>query len=87
MSTTECELDVSRITAGASLDPAHQARVLDEFYRDGIALIQSQNGSAANPEDRKLIEVAREELESIPPSSSFYQIAQNHLHNRLFAAP
>lgn len=29
----------SRITAGAKLAPDHQARVLEEFYREGIAVI------------------------------------------------
>jgi len=29
----------SRITAGQKLEPDHQARVLEEFYRDGIALL------------------------------------------------
>jgi hypothetical protein len=29
----------SRITAGSKLDPAHQERVLEEFYREGFALV------------------------------------------------
>jgi len=35
----ELALEPSRITAGTQLEPAHQARVLEEFYREGYAIL------------------------------------------------
>jgi hypothetical protein len=35
----QTELSQSRITGGAVLDPAHQEQVLQQFYRDGYAMI------------------------------------------------
>lgn len=39
MSATAVSPGPSRITAGRSLDAQHQARVLEEFYREGLAII------------------------------------------------
>jgi len=36
---TQDQCNASRITPGRPLDPDHQARVLEEFYREGYALI------------------------------------------------
>jgi ectoine hydroxylase-related dioxygenase (phytanoyl-CoA dioxygenase family) len=51
----QTELSESRITCGAMLEPAHQARVLEQFYRDGYAML---HGVLTDDEVAQLRELA-----------------------------